>query len=90
MPKREIYDGEISVEGLRNFFQEKNDFTNMPTWDVGELNEDQAEFREWILGYLNKSWNATAKKKGMKYQSWKIPTCTVLLQFEQNHVFTLN
>jgi len=42
MPKREIYDGEISVEGLRNFFQEKNDFTNMPTWDVGELNEDQA------------------------------------------------
>lgn len=70
MSKTEIYDGEISVEGLRNFFQEKNDFTNMPTWNVGELNEDQAEFREWILGYLNKSWDATAKKKGMKYQSW--------------------
>ena len=70
MPKKEIYDGEISVEGLRKFFQEKNDFTSMPTWDVGKLDEDQAEFREWIFGYLNKSWDETAKKKGMKYRSW--------------------
>lgn len=70
MSKTEIYDGEISVEGLRKFFQEKNDFTSMPTWDVGKLDEDQAEFREWIFGYLNKSWDEAAKKKGMKYRSW--------------------
>lgn len=70
MSNKEIYNGEISVEGLRKFFQEKNDFTNMPTWEVAKLDEDQAEFREWILGYMNKSWDATAKNKGMKYQSW--------------------
>ena len=70
MSKKEVYDGEISVEGLRKFFQEKNDFTNMPTWDVGELDEDQAEFREIIFGYLNKVWDEAAKRKGMKYRSW--------------------
>lgn len=45
MSKKEIYDGEISVEGLRNFFQEKNDFTNMPTWDVHDLMIEQGSFR---------------------------------------------
>lgn len=70
MSKTEVYDGEINVEDLRKFFQEKNDFTTMPTWDTGELSENQAEFREFILKYMNKSWDDVAKRKGMKYQSW--------------------
>ena len=70
MSKTEVYDGEINVEDLRKFFQEKNDFTTMPTWDTGELSENQAEFREFVLKYMNKSWDEVAKRKGMKYQSW--------------------
>lgn len=70
MSKTEVYDGEINVEDLRKFFQEKNDFTTMPTWDAGELDETQAEFRKFVLEQMNKSWDEVAKKKGMKYQSW--------------------